>query len=331
MDEHDLKDTELKAKDRTAKGIGINLVRGALIGTVETVPGVSGGTVALVVGVYERLIGAASTIISALKLLATGIFTKNAEARTEGMSLLKNLPWALLLAIGGGMVIAVGTMAHLMSHLVDTQPRLTSAAFFGMVLASLYVPYQLAGRWRGKDWIYALVAASIMYFVVSLPPAGDLSNPAWYIVILAAAVAISALILPGLSGSFLLLTFGLYEVTMNSVKDLDLGYLTLFGTGALLGLATVVKGLEWLLTHHHHVLLVVLTGVMFGALRALWPWTTEDNQLLPVGDQAGAVLLWCVIGFVLVAAVIVADKIMSPKPTVYTETLNTVPAPGEGK
>lgn len=308
-------------KDTAPSQIALNLVRGALIGTVETVPGVSGGTVALVVGVYERLISAASSLMSGVKEIAVGTVRKDATLRGAGIQRVKGLPWALLLAIFLGMGIAVISMAHMMSYLVEAQPVLTSAAFFGMVLASLYVPFSFAGKWRNKDWLYALIAAGIMYFIVSMPPAGDMSNPPWYIIMGAAAIAIAALVLPGLSGSFLLLSFGLYQTTMSAVSNSDLTYITLFGLGAVLGLATVVKGLEWVLQHHHHLTLVVLTGVMLGALRALWPWKTDSNDLLAVGDQAGAALIWCLVGFVLVALVILADKIFNKPKVVHQETI----------
>lgn len=308
-------------KDTAPSQIALNLVRGALIGTVETVPGVSGGTVALVVGVYERLISAASSLMSGVKEIAVGTVRKDATLRGAGIQRVKGLPWALLLAIFLGMGIAVISMAHMMSYLVEAQPVLTSAAFFGMVLASLYVPFSFAGKWRNKDWLYALIAAGIMYFIVSMPPAGDMSNPPWYIIMGAAAIAIAALVLPGLSGSFLLLSFGLYQTTMSAVSNFDLTYITLFGLGAVLGLATVVKGLEWVLQHHHHLTLVVLTGVMLGALRALWPWKTDSNDLLAVGDQAGAALIWCLVGFVLVALVILADKIFNKPKVVHQETI----------
>ena len=308
-------------KDTAPSQIALNLVRGALIGTVETVPGVSGGTVALVVGVYERLISAASSLMSGVKEVAVSTVRKDPAQRSAGYQRIKNLPWALLLAIFLGMGVAVVSMAHVMSYLVEEQPVLTSAAFFGMVLASLYVPFSFAGKWRGRDWCYALIAAGIMYFVVSVPPAGDMSNPPWYIIMGAAAIAIAALVLPGLSGSFLLLSFGLYQTTMNAVSNFDLTYITLFGLGAILGLATVVKGLEWVLQHHHHLTLVVLAGVMLGALRALWPWKTDSNDLLAVGDQASAALIWCLVGFVLVVLVILADKIFNKPKVVHQETI----------
>lgn len=292
----------------------LNIVRGALIGTVETVPGVSGGTVALVVGVYERLINAAGSAVTGIKELGTGIIKKDAQLRSTGLDRFKNLPWGLLAAILAGMFVALVVMSHIMSALVESQPILTSATFFGMVLASLYVPYTMTGKWRGIDYIWALISAAIIYFIVSLPAAAsDMSNPNPIIIILAAAVAVSALLLPGLSGSFLLLTFGLYETTLGAVKDVNIGYLAFFALGALIGLATIVKGLEWLLTYKHHITLVILTGVMVGALRALWPWTTEDNNLLPIGEQGGMAIIMCIVGFALVAGVIIAERIFSGK------------------
>ncbi len=305
-----------KNPDLKPANLALNIVRGALIGTVETVPGVSGGTVALVLGVYERLISAAGSAVTGFKEILAGTIKKDGQLQLAGRQKFKELPWGLLAAILLGMVLALVVMSHIMSTLVHTQPILTSAAFFGMVLASLYVPYQLAGSWRASDLIWALLAAGLVYAIVSLPAATtDVRDPGPLLIIVAAAIAVSALLLPGLSGSFLLLTFGLYQVTLKAVKDMDFAYLGFFMIGALIGLATIVKGLEWLLEHHRHTTLVLLTGVMLGALRALWPWTTENNQLEPAGDQAAAALMVCIAGFTLVVLVILAEKYFATQKT----------------
>src|SRR5699024_4771688 len=116
-------------------------------------------------------------------------------------------------------------------------------------------------------------------------------EPHWYIIMPAAAIAVSALVLPGLSGSLVLLTVGLYEPTLRAVEALDLGYIAVFCAGLVLGAVVIVQLLKWLLDHHHSTTLLVLSGVMLGALRALWPYQTEDGALQPIGDTLGLDIL----------------------------------------
>ena len=122
------------------------------------------------------------------------------------------------------------------------------------------------------------------------------------VVVLAGALAVCALVLPGVSGSFLLLSIGMYAPTIRAVNDRDLGYLGALVLGAAVGLGLFVVGLQWLLEHRRRVTLVVMTGLMAGALRALWPWQDEDHHLLPVGDGAGSAALLALVGAVVVAA-----------------------------
>lgn len=256
-----------------------NLVRGALIGVVETVPGVSGGTVALVVGIYDELINSAGHVVSAGRRLLTG------PDRAAGLrEHLARVHWRIVVPVVLGMAAALLTVAGPVSHLVETQPVLMRALFFGMVLASIGVPLRLAGGGLGPRALLVVAAAAVLAFVlVSIPP--TTVAPAPLLVVLAAMVAVSALLLPGLSGSFLLLTIGLYQPTLRAVDELDLGYLALFFLGAGLGMVVVVKGLQWLLHRHHRITMLALTGLMLGALRTLWPWQLEDRTLLaPAGD-----------------------------------------------
>ena len=277
-----------------------NLIRGGLIGIVETVPGVSGGTVALVVGIYEQLITSASHMVSALRTLITGP-DRVSGAKTH----LDEVRWRVILPVVVGMALAVFTIAGPISTAVENHPVLTRAAFFGMVLASLAVPLRMVGAVRGKHVLAGLFAAALTFWLVSLPPSDVEANA--LTIIPAAAVAVSALLLPGLSGSFLLLTFGLYEPTMEAVSERDFGYLGLFAVGMLLGGILIVKALRWLLDHHHTLTLIVLAGVMVGALRVLWPWQDEDRTLEAVGSQWPTALGLGLAGFVVVAALVIVD------------------------
>lgn len=285
-----------------------DLIRGAMIGIVETVPGVSGGTVALVVGIYTRLIRSASHMVSAMRRLAMGpdrwIRAKAELARVE---------WRMVIPVFLGMVVAVFTVADPVANLVETYPELTRAAFFGMVLASISIPLRMAGI-AGIRWphvVAGLGAAALTFWLVSLPPTTITPTP--IVIILAAAVAVCALLLPGLSGSFLLLTFGLYEPTLRAVGDRDLAYIGLFLLGLFIGVASIVKGLEWLLSHKRRITLVILTGVMVGAMRTLWPWQTDDRTLLAPEANWGAALALGLAGFIIVAILSAVDARLSRK------------------
>lgn len=293
--------------ERKTSVIG-DLIRGALIGAVETVPGVSGGTVALIVGIYTQLIDSASHMVSAVRRLITGP-DRFALAGDE----LRQVNWKLLVPLLIGMAIAVFTVAGLMADLVETHPEPTRAAFFGMVLASVIIPLRMAGfssiRWHHV--LLGLVAAAAAFWLVSLPPTTIEPTPP--IIIGAAALAVCALLLPGLSGSFLLLTVGLYEPTLRAVSDLDFSYLGLFALGMFLGVAALVKGLQWLLHNRRRITLVVLTGVMVGALRSLWPWQGADRELLTPEGSWGLEAALFAAGFIVVLVLALVDAHLERK------------------
>lgn len=277
-----------------------NVVRGGLIGVVETVPGVSGGTVALVVGIYSQLIHSASSVVSALRTLITGP-DRSAGAKQH----LGDVDWRVILPVIIGMPIGLFTAVQFIGGWIEDHPELTRAVFFGMVLASIAVPLRMAGRVRAQHWAAGLAAAVLTFWLVSLPP--NNVEPHWWIILPAAAVAVCALLLPGLSGSFLLLTFGLYEPTIRAASDFQVGYLAVFAAGLAVGLVTIVKGLKWLLDHHHTVTLTVLAGVMLGALRALWPWQTEDRALLAPDELFGSAAGLAAAGFAVIVVLVIID------------------------
>ncbi|WP_313822364.1 DUF368 domain-containing protein [Citricoccus sp.] len=303
-----------------------NLVRGALIGAVETVPGVSGGTVALVVGIYHQIIDSAAHLISAVRRLITG--PDRAAGMREHLALVH---WKVVLPVALGMLLAVFTAAGPMADAMENHPVQMRALFFGMVLASVAVPVRMmlqglaterfravasgrdpaAVRLRAGHVIAGIGAAVATFLLVSLPPASVEAHP--LVLVPAAMVAVSALVLPGLSGSFLLLTFGLYEPTLRAVDELDLAYLGVFALGMVLGLVLVVKLLKWLLDHRHTITLAVLSGVMVGGLRTLWPWQDESRALHAPGEGAGLVLLLFLAGFAVVALLLLVDARMQKR------------------
>lgn len=283
-----------------------DLLRGGIIGVVETVPGVSGGTVALVVGIYSRIIESGSHVISALRALVAGP-NRGAQAAQH----LRLVDWKLVVPVLVGMFLALFSVAGPMAHLVETYPEYTRAAFFGMVLASIAIPLRMAGFTEIRLWhvLAGLAAAGATFWLVSLPPTAVEPTP--LIIVIAAAIAVCALLLPGLSGSFLLLTFGLYEPTLRAVGDRDFAYIGLFALGAVIGVASMIKGLEWLLHHRRRITLVVLTGIMVGAMRTLWPWQSDSRDLLPPGENWGFALALGAAGFTIVAILAFVDGRLS--------------------
>jgi len=296
---------------------GVDAVRGALIGTAETVPGVSGGTVALVTRVYDTAITSAGHLITGAVRAVTDVPRGKGTARAA--TEFRSVAWRTVIPLLAGMAVALLVMARFMEGWVEDYPIQTRALFFGMVLASLWVPCSMASKaprrdgsssaWAWNDALIALVTGVVVYIVVSLPP-GNVEATA-PVIILSAAVAICALVLPGLSGSFLLLTIGLYQPTLGAVNDRDFGYLGLFALGAIIGLGSIVKLLQWLLEHRKRITLVVLTGLMAGSLRALWPWQNDDRDLLAPGENLGMAITLGLVGFAVVAVVLVVEARMT--------------------
>jgi putative membrane protein len=273
-----------------------HLVRGGLIGAAEAVPGISGGTVALVTGVYETVIGSAGHLVSALKALVTD----RAQARAE----LRAVRWDVVVPLLLGMLPTLLVALLLLGPAVERYPVQMRALFFGLVVTALVVPVRMLGRrWRARELALAgLGAAAAFLFTGELQLSVEPSLP---MVFLAAAVAVCALALPGVSGAFLLLALGLYVPSSEAVRELDLAYIATFVLGALVGASLIVKGLQWLLAHRRRATLAVMTGLIVGALRALWPWQTDDHELFaPVASQVGLVVSLFLLGIAIVVVML---------------------------
>lgn len=287
----------------------VNLVRGGLMGIAEVIPGVSGGTVALIVGVYRTLINAIADAVLALRQLVGLAGGRPSARRFAGT--LRSLPWTLLVPLVIGMGIAVVLGAKFIEPLLETNPIQMRALFFGLVLAGVYVPAHMViragGPWRTVDYVVALVFAAVLFVLVGLPPA-TINDPSPLVVFLAAAVAICALVLPGVSGSFLLLTLGMYETTIQAVNERNVAYLAVFALGAIVGLAVFVSVLKWLLAHRTRITLVIITGLMVGSLRALWPWEDDDRGLQAPNEAVLSAILFFAIGIAVVVGLMMAER-----------------------
>lgn len=284
----------------------IDFVRGGLIGAVEVVPGVSGGTVALIIGVYETVIDSAEHLVSGVVRAATeGLRGRGLERAKKHFAQVR---WSVILPLLAGMFLAVIVASAVIAPLVETYPVQSRALFAGLIAASLIVPIRMVGtRWKASEVVIATLVAIVMFLLLGIPAAAPVDPPLW-LVLIAAAVAVCALVLPGVSGSFLLVTVGMYAPTLAAVNDRNFAYLGVFILGAILGLSLFVSGLQWLLKHRHRITLTVMTGLMIGSLRALWPWQTEDGELLaPAAGLPSAIGLF-VVGVVVVAALIAGES-----------------------
>jgi putative membrane protein len=259
-----------------------HVARGLLMGGADVVPGVSGGTVALILGIYERLIRSIREVASAPVRLLRGDV---AAARTH----LAAAEWGLVLPLGAGIVTALGIGSVVIPPLMERHPVPMLALFLGLVLASVPIPFRRIERVT-SGYVLLMAGAAVVAFALTGLPAREGASPSTLQVFAAASVAICAMILPGVSGAFLLKAMGMYEVTLNHLRDLDVVYVGTFALGAAVGLGVFARLLSWLLDRHHDRTMAALVGLMIGALRALWPWQRADRGLeLPFLDASLAV------------------------------------------
>ena len=268
------------------------------MGTADIIPGVSGGTIALIVGVYETIIQALHAGTSMLVALARGQWA-------PALVHLRRINLPLLLPLIGGILGAIILGARLLPPLIEAYPAPMRGLFFGLVGASLAIPALRLSQWRRTHVVLAIGAAVIAFALAGLPTA-DGNAPSLLRVFTTAAVAICAMIVPGVSGAFLLEVFGLYTSTLNAINTLDLAYLFTFATGAAVGLGGFARILHYLLKHYYDATMAVLIGLIAGALRALWPFLNPDRSLRwPVdGDPVGVVVGLAVGGAVLIGLLI---------------------------
>lgn len=303
-----------------------NAIRGALIGIAEIIPGVSGGTIALIVGVYRALIESAGHLVRGIVTLVVDGVRRRGQARSREH--FAHVQWAVILPLLVGMFAAVFLGAMLLAPLIDEHPEIARALFAGLIVTSLIVPIRMVGgRWRSTEWIGAIIAAAAAFALAGIPTA-DPANPPLLLVAVAAAVAVCALVLPGVSGSFILLVVGMYQPTLQAVNDRDLVYLGTFAVGAIIGLSLFVSGLQWLLENRRRITLAVMTGLMVGSLRALWPWQSESGaaEAPGAGDVPAAVIAF-VVGVLIVAVLLLVESMLVRRRSLEgTDVLDPAPS-----
>lgn len=245
---------------RTFKDYAGLTLRGLFIGAADVVPGVSGGTMAFILGIYDELINAIRSAVPFLQNLA----------RRRWREAWQILPWRFLLAVGLGVALAIISLAGFLEWALEEHPDYVFALFFGLIVTSLFVVQKRVKQWGVGAVVGALVATVGAYILVGLTPA-ETPNELWFI-FFSGAIAICAMILPGISGAFILLLLGKYQFMLTALRTLDLPVIVVFMAGAAVGIISFSSILRWLLDHHHDLTVAILLGFMLGSLRKVWPW-----------------------------------------------------------
>ncbi|MDX1676444.1 DUF368 domain-containing protein [Arsukibacterium sp.] len=245
------------------------LIKGLAMGAADVVPGVSGGTLAFILGIYERLLAAISAVnMTAVKLLLRGRLP----------ALWQHIDGTFLVCLLSGILLSIFSLANLIGYLLEHRPVPLWAFFIGLILASLPVLLRSV-RWSVLRLVLCGTGVLFALAIGMLAPVQ--LEPAPYMFFLAGAVAICAMILPGISGAFILLILGMYGPVMLAVTELQLGIIALFALGCAVGLLSFSKLLNWLLKHFHDATLALLIGVVIGALYRIWPWQHNQQMLSP--------------------------------------------------
>jgi len=273
-------------------------VKGILMGAADVIPGVSGGTIAFLTGIYSELVDSIKSIdLTAVKFLLNGRIG----------DFWRRINGTFLLSLLIGILISVFSLARLMKYLLVNHPVPLWSFFFGLILVSAVHIFRDT---KGVKWVHYLCAvagAGVGAFICLVTP-GQTPDALWFIFI-CGAIGICAMILPGISGSFILLLMGKYEyIVADAVGSLNIPVLAVFACGALIGIISFSHFLSWLLKKYYEGALMFLAGLMIGSLIKIWPWKVSsgmgtDYPVLPGGyqgdPQTGAALLYFIIGIAL--------------------------------
>lgn len=285
-----------------------NGLKGFAMGAANVIPGVSGGTIALITGIFGRIINALNGLMSfnTWKLLFAGKF-KEFVSKVDGR---------FLLAVMIGAVLSVFTLAKLMQYLLDQYPVQTWAFFLGMIAASAVFMLAEVRCWRVSYGLWIAVGIGLGIALCTLSPT-ETTDDLWFIFI-CGAIAICTMILPGVSGSFILLLLGKYEYIMNAISNLNWPVLAAFGIGCAIGIVAFSKALHWLLARYQQQTMLVLVGFVMGSLIKVWPWSDEalaaataaSDGSAPVtaGEMLIPGIIWIVIGIAAVVLLELAGK-----------------------
>ena len=299
-------------------------VKGACMGSADVIPGVSGGTIAFITGIYDDLLGSINAIdATAVKLFFTGKFKE----------FWKHINGSFLVSLFCGILISVLTIAGLMQYLLEHHPIQTWAFFFGLIVASSIFILRGIEGWNLKAVLFLIFGVFLGVTICTLSPTTT-PDALWFI-FLSGAIAICAMILPGISGSFILLILGKYQYIMGAISGLTSGQavgesivvLGVFAVGAVCGILAFSRFLHWLLGRFHKETLITLAGFIIGSLVKVWPWSDKAaivraqfpdaasvaEASLQIDMQVGSAILFAVIGFSLVTGIELVGKMLSKR------------------
>ena len=253
---------EEQVTSRTAKDYLILAAKGFAMGAADVVPGVSGGTMAFILGIYEELIYSIKNLIN--PQIFKNLFSFKLK---EALAL---VPWQFLGALGFGILLAIFSLAQFLETALTNYPSLVWSFFLGLVVASIITVTKRVQKWDSST-ITAMVGGTVMaFYIVGMVPV-QTPDAAWFL-FLSGFIAICAMILPGISGSFILVLMGKYQYILSAVNNRDFVTLFIVAAGAAVGLVTFAQLLSWLFKRYHDLTVALLIGFMIGSLRKIWPW-----------------------------------------------------------
>ena len=268
---------------RTVKDFVVIGLKGMAMGAADVVPGVSGGTIAFISGIYEELLTSISNVnFSLIKTL-----------KSDGIKAAwKQVNGAFLLSLFAGIFVSIVSLAKVIKWMLENEPILLWSFFFGLVLASvIYIAKQIT-KWNVLTVILLIAGAGLAYYITTLNPLVT-ENSSSLFLFLAAALAICAMILPGISGAFILVLLGAYKPVLAAVNNRDFTSIAIVGAGAVVGLLTFSRILKWLFTNFKNYTLAILTGFIIGSLNKIWPWketltwrTNSHGIEVPLNQQS---------------------------------------------
>ncbi len=254
---------------RSLKDFGLIVLKGMGMGAADVVPGVSGGTIAFITGIYEELINSIKNIN----------YATISTLWKEGIpSFWKAVNGNFLVSLVGGILISVLTLARVLEYLLVNHPVLIWSFFFGLIIGSAIFVARSIEKWNAGTVISLVVGIAVAWVITSITPAE--TTEAYWFIFLSGALAICAMILPGISGSFILLLLGKYQFILAALNEGRISVIAVLLVGALTGIISFSHLLSWLLKKYHHLTIALLSGFMIGSLNKIWPWKETVKEYL---------------------------------------------------
>lgn len=293
---------------RSIKDYAILYAKGIAMGSADIVPGVSGGTIAFITGIYEELINSIKSINATTLRMLLGLKIK---------AFLEAINFWFLFTLLAGIGTALVALSSVISHALETYPVLVWSFFFGLILASTWFVARKITAVNAMVILFFLIGGGIAYYITVAVPV-ETPNAYWFVFI-SGVVAICAMILPGISGSFILLLMGKYHFILDALRRMDIVTLLVFIAGCTIGITSFARVISWLFSRYHNATLALLTGFMLGSLNKVWPWKQVtstrinskgeevpflDKSVWPADFDGDPQVLWAILlcagGFLLI-------------------------------